>query len=286
MIRNDRSRLIIYLFVLLALGAPLVLKLTLPPVRMAAAEKFFEAIENLEANKPGLALVSLDWTPGTLAESGSQSDLLIEHLMLRRVKFAVMTLVAQAEPLLTSVPEKIALRVKAATGVQPQYGVDWINLGYRPGAALAIRGIADAPSLVEFFKRDVFGNSLSSSALFGGVSTINDLRGVFQISSMQSLLEYYVQFFQKDGKQPLYLHGCTSISVPQAYIYLDSGQMAGLLEGIAGAAWYDKQMQDRYPSRMIGEAQLINTGLGVAQLVVLLFIVVGNIVGFLAWRRR
>lgn len=283
---KDRARIIIYVLVLLSLAGPLLFKVTLPPVRMPAAEKFFNAIDSVDPQSPGFALVALEWAAGTLAESGSQSDVLIEHLMLRRVKFAVFTLVAQAEPLLTSVPEKIAARVKSYAGYEPQYGVDWINLGYRPGAALAVRGLADAKDLAEHFKRDVYGNSLRDSRFFNGVKTIKDLKGVFQISSMQGLLEYYIQFLQKDGVRPLYLHGCTSISVPQAYIYLDSGQMSGLLEGISGAAWYDKLMQDRYPARPVSNAQLINTGLGAAQLVVLFLILVGNIVGVLGRRSR
>lgn len=278
---KDPVRLIIYILVLVSLAGPLIFKLTLPPVKMPAAEKFFNAIEGVNAESPGFAFVALEWAAGTLAESGSQSDVLIEHLMLRRIKFAVLTLVPQSEPLLTSVPEKIAARVKSFAGFEPRYGVDWINLGYRPGAALAVRSIADAKDLAEYFKKDVFGNSLIGSPFFEGVKTIKDLKGVFQISSMQGLLEYYIQFLQKDGIRPLYLHGCTSISVPQAYIYLDSGQMAGLLEGISGAAWYDKLMQDKYPSRPVSDAQLINTGLGAAQLVVLFLILAGNVVGFL-----
>jgi hypothetical protein len=283
-VSRDPVRLAIYLLVLLSLAGPLIFKVTLPPVRMPAAEKFFNAIENVDPQSPGMALVALEWAAGTLAESGSQSDVLIEHLMLRKIKFAVMTLVPQSEPLLTSVPEKIAARVKSFTGYEPRYGVDWINLGYRPGAAIAIRSMADAKDLATYFKKDTLGNSLIGSPFFDGVKTIKDLKGVFQISSMQGLLEYYIQFLQKDGVRPLYLHGCTSISVPQAYIYLDSGQMNGLLEGISGAAWYDKIMQDRYPDRPVSDAQLINTGLGAAQLVVLFLILVGNIVGLLSRR--
>ncbi len=283
MMTKDLSRLLIYLFVLFALAGPIVFKLRLPPVKMPAAVRFYDQIEALPSSDR-VALVSLEWAAGTLAESGSQSDLLIEHLMLKRVKFGLMTLVPQAEPLLTSVPEKIAKRVKDILGYEPRYGVDWINLGYRPGSLLAIRGIAEADDLAAYFKRDVFGNALASSPFFATTKTIKDLVGVFQISSMQNLLEYYVQYFQKGGFRPLFLHGCTSIAVPQAYIYLDSGQLAGLLEGIAGAAWYDQLLQNRYPTREVGEAQLVNTGLGAAQIMVLLFIFVGNIVGIFARR--
>ena len=77
---------------------------------------------------------------------------------------------------------------------------------------------------------------------------------------------------------------CTSITIPEAFIYLDSGQIKGLLGGIAGAAWYSELLQQRYPDRQVDPSQLINTGLGVAHLIVIAFIVLGNIAAFMAKR--
>ena len=58
----------------------------------------------------------------------------------------------------------------------------------------------------------------------------------------------------------------------------------GRIGGLAGAAWYSELMRRRYPERPADESLTLNTGLGVAQLVVIAFIVLGNAAGLL--RRR
>ena len=81
------------------------------------------------------------------------------------------------------------------------------------------------------------------------------------------------------------LHGCTSITIPEAYLYYNSKQILGFFEGVAGAAWYDQLMNKIYPKRE-EQATATNTGLAVAQLVILLFIVLGNITYLIEQRNK
>ena len=102
---------------------------------------------------------------------------------------------------------------------------------------------------------------------------------------MVGVFDSYVQFFQTESYVPLFGHGCTSITIPEAYIYLDSGQLKGLLEGLAGAAWYSQLLAQNFPNRIPDSALTINTALGVAHLVIIFFILFGNIVGLIFWWR-
>ena len=95
------------------------------------------------------------------------------------------------------------------------------------------------------------------------------------------MFDNYVQYFTSKDYTPAFGHGCTSITIPEAFIYLDSGQIQGLLGGLAGAAWYSELLRRRYPERPVDESLMLNTGLGVAQLVVIAFIVLGNLAGLL-----
>jgi hypothetical protein len=160
--------------------------------------------------------------------------------------------------------------------VRYTYGTDWVNLGYRPGRSLFIQGLAKSKDLVDYFKKDAFGTSLSDVPAFKRVKTIRDIRLLGEFTGLVGMFDTYVQFFQQGGYIPEFVHGCTSITIPEAFIYLDSGQLKGLLEGIAGAAWYSALLARDNPAREVDEAMLVNTALGVAHLAIIFLIVLGN----------
>jgi hypothetical protein len=82
------------------------------------------------------------------------------------------------------------------------------------------------------------------------------------------------------------VHGCTSITIPEAYIFLDSGQLNGLLEGIAGAAWYSEVLKKHYPATENRDLLVTNTALSTAHLVLIGLIVLGNVIPLFARLRR
>ena len=95
-----------------------------------------------------------------------------------------------------------------------------------------------------------------------------------------------MQFLQKDGYRPLLVHGCTSITIPEAYIFLDSGQLRGLLEGIAGAAWYSEILKRNFPQSDNLKLLVTNTALSAAHIVIIALIILGNVAPFISRRLR
>ncbi len=76
---------------------------------------------------------------------------------------------------------------------------------------------------------------------------------------------------------PPIFHGCTSITIPEAYNFLDSGQLKGLYEGLAGAAWYSELLERKYPDRLPDMAGLMNTALGIGHLLIIALVILGNV---------
>jgi hypothetical protein len=74
------------------------------------------------------------------------------------------------------------------------------------------------------------------------------------------------------------VHGCTSISIPETFIFLESGQLKGLLEGVAGAAWYSKLLREKYGIENPSSAESANSILGIGQIFILILIILGNLV--------
>ena len=192
-----------------------------------------------------------------------------------------------AEPFLKSVPEEVARQLEREhPGETWEYGRDWINLGYRPGAGVLIQAIPKSENLAELFEKDARGNRISELPAFSGLRTLRQIAFLAEFTGLVGVFDNYVQYFTSKDYTPAFGHGCTSITIPEAFIYLDSGQIQGLLGGLAGAAWYSEMLRQRYPERPVDESLMLNTGLGVAQLVVIAFIVLGNLAGLLRPPRR
>lgn len=272
------DRRVIYLLVILTLSIPIVSGYTLKPTELKVATRIFDAIEKLEVRPGQIVFVAMDFGPNTKAENESQAEVLIEHLMRRRIPFAAFSLYVQAQRFLDAVPSRVAARLqKEFPGERWEYGQDWVNLGYRAGTDIFVQAIPKADNLVEYFKKDANGNNLNEIPAFKSVRTFEDIVLLAQFTGLVGMLDIYIQFFQKAGYVPPIMHGCTSITIPEAYNFLDSGQIKGLFEGLAGAAWYSELLKEKAPQREPDSAALMNTALGIGHLLIILLVILGNL---------
>ncbi len=275
------DRRLIYLFVLLALSLPIVFGYSLKPARMASSESFYNSIEKLESKTGNIVLISVDWGPQGKAENEAQTAVAIEHLMRKRIPFALVSIYQFAVPFLKSVPEEVVRKLeKELPGEHWSYGQDWVNFGLLPQGTLMIQGMARAEDLHSYLKADANGTPISNIPCMSKVKTIKDISMLIQFTSLVGTFSSWVQFFQAQGYRPPMLHGCTSITIPEAYTYLASGQILGLHEGLAGAAWYDALLSQHFPERRVGIAIRNNTALAVAQILIICLIIAGNIRSF------
>ncbi|NMC63296.1 MAG: hypothetical protein GYA55_09025, partial [SAR324 cluster bacterium] len=162
---SNIDRRIIYIVLLVAIGFPIATGWTVKPARLPAGEKLFKVVESINTEKPSLSLIAMDFGPGTHAENQPQTEVIVEHLLRKRLRFAVFSIVAISEPFLNTIPEHVIKRLmKENANEKWEYGVDWVNLGYKPGGELFIQALARSDNLAEFFKKDAFGNELERLA--------------------------------------------------------------------------------------------------------------------------
>jgi len=281
------ERRLIYLIMIIAVAVPVIFEFSWPPSRLVSAERMYDVVEGVQVSPGEVALVWLDFGPGTLAENRPQAEVLIEHLFRRRIPVVVLSQYQLAEGVLSTIPQGVATRLEREMPEQRwRYGEAWINAGFQPGGSQMMQNLAAAQNLSEFFGRDVSGMPFSHYPAFRSIGGIERVKLVAEITGLVGVFDTIIQFFQKAGYSPTIVHGCTSITIPEAYIFLDSGQLKGLLEGVAGAAWYSEILKKRYPGSDNRELVVRNTSLIVAHVVLIALIVVGNIVGLIQARRR
>jgi hypothetical protein len=274
---------VVYLFVLVALTVPLLLNYGMYPARMKTAEMVYETVEKLKVEPGKLAWIAMDWGPSTQAENMPQTAVLIEHLMRRKMPFCTFAITFTAEPFMKSLPQKIADALNqenAEKGVdyRYEYGRDWVNIGYRPAALLFIRGLAKSKNAADYIGVDARGTPVREIPCMANIKTIRDFPLLAEFTGLVGAFSEWIQFFQTEDYRPQFVHGCTSITIPEAFIYLDSRQIQGLLEGVAGAAYYAQLVKgEAFDPSHPDLATKFMMSLSMAHLVILGFIGLGNI---------
>lgn len=246
------------LLVLLPLLFPLSLPLTVsPPTR-----GFHDAIEALP--RGSTVLMSCDYGPTTIPEMVPMTRTAFRHLLSRDCRVVVTVLVNSGPGLVDSV-----LRETAREFPDKAYGVDWVNLGYKAGSEAVMilmgQGIANA------FPRDYQGTPAQRLPIMRGVRDYSSFRLLVSISSGYPGTKEWVQQVQSRFQLPM-TAGATAVSAPEFYAYLESGQLLGLLGGMAGAAEYEKARAERGPATRGMDAQSLG------HVFVAACIVLGNLV--------
>lgn len=275
-------RRLIYFLMIVAVAAPVLFGLSQAPSRLVSAERMYDVVDRQEFQRGNIAMVFMDFGPNTLAENEPQAVVLLEHLFRRRVPVIVLSQYQQAESFLRRIPQAIADRLeREMPGQRWRYGEAWINAGYKAVPAVFMQSLAKASDISKFLGRDVTGMPIANYPNFGAIGALDGVRLVGEITGLVGVFDTVVQFLQKDGYRPLLVHGCTSITIPEAYIFLDSGQLRGLLEGIAGAAWYSEVLKSHFPNSDNQRLLVTNTALSAAHIMIIALIVLGNLAPFI-----
>ena len=267
----------LYLLLLLAVAVPMLRAggaggtVVLPETR-----NYYETVERVAADpvrREKLVILVANFSSSTATENLTQYEATMRHLMSKRLKFAILSLAD---------PQGRELAQQAADRLSPefdyQYGRDYVNWGFKTGdAALNVKALArDIPGT---FGKDIKGTPLEQIPVMRGVRGVNDVGLVVETASVDSL-EYWLAYFRAAGDEPVpLLYACTAVMAVEAYPFLRSGQVQGMLNGLTGAGQYEALLNNPgFGSRM-------STSLSWAHFLILFLIVFGN-VAMVAARRR
>jgi len=256
----------IFLTVGLLVLIPLLKPLSLPLYVSPPTRGFVDAIDHIPNGST--VLMSCDYDPSSKPEMVPMTRTAIRHLWSKHCK-VVVTVLWNGGPGL--VDQVLREEGRAAGKV---YGVDWINLGYKSGneAVMVLMG----QSIPNTFPRDNGGGVTTSFPIMHGVRDYSSFPLLVSISAGYPGTKEYVQ--QVQGRFHIKIVSvCTAVSAPEYYPYLQSGQLEGLLGGMAGAAEYELARHEKGSASQGMDAQSL------AHVFIALCIVLGNVV---QWSRR
>jgi hypothetical protein len=288
------DRRLIFLFVALSVTIPILMPLGLPVSTTAPTQAAFDYIESL---RPGdYVWLSFDYGPSSAPENDPMAEGFMRHCLSKDLRVIVCALYPLGG---LGLANNSMARV-AAEFPNKQYGVDFINLGYKDGAEAVMRTLG--ANIADAFPTDVNGRNLSEFPMFHatpskredgmvvghtlGVKSIKEVKVVFTAAT-GLIGEYWITLVNAQFGTPVII-GPTAVSAPKYYAFLSSGQLKGMLGGMKGAAEYEQLLIKNRPdlAELYGSTKLFTATKGMdaqtgIHLVIILFIVIGNVAFFL-----
>ena len=278
-ILGNLDRRVIFLLIGLAVLIPLIKPNWLElPIKIDENTKMvYDSISNL--NEGDKVLLSFAYGASTKPEVHPMAVALLKHLFSKGVQVYIVSLWPEgpimAQQAIDEIPSNLFYN--------PQY----IMFDYKVGGFVVIKGIAD--NFREIYKQDMNKISIDDINIMNGINNVQDFDFVFDFSAGVPGNAEWVQYACDPKNVPL-SSGCTSIMVTDAIPYVESGQLKGILAGMPGAAEYEKlvyeymnevQNNNKYINSEIsigkGKAYARMSAQSVAHLLMVLFIIIGNI---------
>lgn len=259
----------IFLIIAVVVALPLFFPLGLPIRPTNATKVAYDAIDQLPENSK--VLVSFEYGPSTKPEIHPMAIAILRHLFSKHQKVYVMCLWPDGQFMAEE-----ALNQVAENEFHLKYGEDYVLLGFRPGNEAVVKGVVS--NIRKMYTVDARGTLIDEIPMMDGVNKFADFSFLFSASAGYPGTVEWVQYASDPTGVPMST-GTTSIQVNEVMPYVQSGQVKGILAGMPGAAEYEA---------LIGQPGIGTSGMdaqSIAHIVIVLFIVLGNI-GFFIERKR
>ena len=271
------DRRLIFVAIALAVIIPLAMGLVFPVVTTTIVQDAYDQVAALPAGSK--VLISADYGPSTEPENQPMIEAIVRHCLAKDLRIYLVSLWPTGPPMINLVKRNV---------IDPDfpdavYGEDWVNLGYKAGNQGMINGLfADFKQAIPV---DINGTDTNDIPMMAEIERLQDLDLLICIGSGFPGLKEWIQFGGDITKVPV-IGGVTAVEAPLLYPYYPK-QLLGLMGGLQGAAEYEKALVTGYPQFEASSKQAIQR-MGpqtVAHLVIIMFIIIGNL-SYLAGGRK
>ncbi len=265
-------RWIIYLALIAVVIVPLLLEEPLLPRNLGASlpvQNLFDEVESLEEG--ALVLVAFDYDPSTSDEMDVLAQVLLDHLMERQARIVAVSLFPAGPPLAQALLDELAAGRPDYVGA---YGQRYMNLGYLPGQATAVRLLGQSLSVA--LPQDFQKTLLADLPLAASITGIQDFALLVDLAANEQSVRWWIEQAAMPYNVPL-AGGVSASVVPLALPYhqTESRQLVGLVGGLPDAAAYAVLRGDEMQGGILAARLDALTG---GHLVFILVLTIGTVV--------
>lgn len=267
------ERRIVFLYVGIALTLPLFMSLT---QKINVSNEVKSIYDTLMELPPGSkVLVSFDYDPTTAPELQPMAETFLSVCFQRDLKVIIMGLWPQGPQQAILALNKV-INSEQLAGKDIKYGVDYVNLGFQTGNEFVIQRMGT--SFKSMFPTDFEGTPYDDLPLVKNVKNFSNIDYSMNLSAgFPGTVEWVQIAVDRYGVKL----GCgnTAVQAPQVYPYLNAGQLNGILGGMNGAAEFEKA------ANQPGKGTKYMLSQSFSHMVVIAFIIIGNIAFFMGGRK-
>ena len=259
----------IFLIIAAVVIVPLIIPVGLPIRPTDTTKNVYDSIEKLPVGSK--VLLSVEYSPSTRPENHPMTISILRHLFKNDHKVFITCLWPDGQFMAQDAINQVAKQEFNKT-----YGIDYVFLGFRPGNEAVVKGIVS--NLRKLYTVDVYQKKIDEIPLMNGINNFKDFDFLFSSSAGFPGTIEWVQYASDPTGIPM-ASGVTSIQVNEVMPYVQAGQMVGVLAGMPGAAEYEALINQKGTATSGMDAQ------SVAHLVIVLFIILGNVSFFIERNR-
>jgi len=267
---SNLDRRIVFVAVALAVIIPLLIPVGLPVEVTPPVQKVYNVIESLPAGS--VVLVSIDYDPSGAPELYPATLSVMRQCFARNLKMVVIGMWATGVPL-----GQRALKQVALDEYHKQYGVDYVNFGFRPGGAVMLVNLGR--NIHDVCRQDVYGTPIEDIPMMEEIRSAKDIAFTITFSMGDPGSDQWIWYYHARYRGNL-ATAQTAIGAPKYYQYMQTGQLVGLIGGMKGAAEYETLVKQPGLATIGMDAQSI------AHMLIIGFIVLGNVIYWFEKRRK
>ena len=275
------DRRIIFLIVGLSVLIPLLKPewVNLPIRPRPESQIVFNEINKL--NEGDKILLSFEYGPSTKPEIHPMSIAILKHLFAKNIQVYGFALWPDGNFMSTEAFSEVS------HDYGKKYGIDYVNLGYKPGAEAVVKGIAS--DIRSLYTVDLKGTPIDDIPMMKDVVNIEGFDFVFSLSAGFPGSTEWVQYACDPKNIPMST-GVTSIQVTDILPYVENDQIKGILAGMPGAAEYESLVEAKLKEMELsvkpGKASGMMAAQSIAHVVIVLFIIFGNITYYITRKNK
>ncbi len=275
---KEVDRRIIFIFIFFSVAAPILFKISFTFKAIPIVSALYDKVESLPAGST--VLISYDFDPAMAPEVQPMADALSRHCLSRDLKIIYMCLFPTGQGQL----EETFRTVVREEFPNKKDGIDFVNLGYKAGGEGVLNVIVT--DFEKMFPTDVNSVPYGDIQVFDNIKSCQNLDLIISIGGGRPGIKEWVLFVGDPGNVPM-AAGVAAVVAPQLYPYFPN-QILGLLGGVKGAAEYENKMRDEHEQfkDMPTPATTMMGPQTLAHIVVMAFIIIGNILYFRNKRRE
>jgi hypothetical protein len=262
------DRRIIFGLIFLSVALPLIFNFTIPNRITKEVRDTYNFIEALPEGS--VLLFSFDHDAATLPEMAPMARALLNHVFTRGHKVVGMAFR----------PEGAAIGNKALQVEGEKYslveGQDYVFLGYRPEITSGVLGIGE--NIGRVYPKDYRGMPVEEIPLMQKVKSYRDIALVVSVSDDDTPV-YWINYANARYQQAV-VPAITAVMATTFYPFLQERQIIGMVPGLKGAAEYEQLIEK------LGDGSLGMSAQSISHLVIVIFVIIGNIGYFMIRRQR